>query len=157
MAGWRVGFIVGNKTLIGAVQKYKSWIDYGMFTPIQVAATIALNGPQECVKEITENYKHRRDVLLESFANAGWEIDKNNATMFCWAKIPEKFRHMGSLEFSKMLLLEGKTAVSPGIGFGEYGDSYVRFALVENELRIKQAVRGIKRAFEKHGLKSIRV
>jgi alanine-synthesizing transaminase len=149
MAGWRVGFIVGNKTLIGAVQKYKSWIDYGMFTPIQVAATIALNGPQECVKEITENYKHRRDVLLESFANAGWEIDKNNATMFCWAKIPEKCQFMGSLEFSKRLLTEAKVAVSPGIGFGAYGEGYVRIALIENEKRIRQAAKNIKRFLDK--------
>ena len=149
MAGWRVGFIVGNKTLIGAIQKYKSWIDYGMFTPIQVAATIALNGPQDCVKEITENYKHRRDVLLESFANAGWEINKNNATMFCWAKIPEKCQFMGSLEFSKRLLTEAKVAVSPGIGFGAYGEGYVRIALIENEKRIRQAAKNIKRFLDK--------
>jgi alanine-synthesizing transaminase len=149
MAGWRVGFIVGNKTLIGAVQKYKSWIDYGMFTPIQVAATIALNGPQECVKEITENYRHRRDVLLESFENAGWKIDKNNATMFCWAKIPEKCQFMGSLEFSKRLLTEAKVAVSPGIGFGAYGEGYVRIALIENEKRIRQAAKNIKRFLDK--------
>ena len=149
MAGWRVGFIVGNKTLIGAVQKYKSWIDYGMFTPIQVAATIALNGPQDCVKEITKNYEHRRDVLLESFANAGWEINKNNATMFCWAKIPEKCQFMGSLEFSKRLLTEAKVAVSPGIGFGAYGEGYVRIALIENEKRIRQAAKNIKKFLDK--------
>ena len=149
MAGGRGGFIVGNKTLIGAVQKYKSWIDYGMFTPIQVAATIALNGPQQCVKEITENYKHRRDVLLESFANSGWKIDKNNATMFCWAKIPEKCQFMGSLEFSKRLLTEAKVAVSPGIGFGAYGEGYVRIALIENEKRIRQAAKNIKRFLDK--------
>ena len=149
MAGWRVGFLVGNKTLIGAIQKYKSWIDYGMFTPIQVAATIALNGPQDCVKEITENYKNRRDVLLESFANAGWQIDKNNATMFCWAKIPEKCQFMGSLEFSKRLLTEAKVAVSPGIGFGAYGEGYVRIALIENEKRIRQAAKNIKRFLDK--------
>jgi len=149
MAGWRVGFIVGNKTLIGAVQKYKSWIDYGMFTPIQVAATVALNGPQECVKEITENYRQRRDVLLESFENAGWHIDKNNATMFCWAKIPEKCQFMGSLEFSKRLLTEAKVAVSPGVGFGAYGEGYVRIALIENEKRIRQAAKNIKRFLDK--------
>ena len=149
MAGWRVGFLVGNKTLISAIQKYKSWIDYGMFTPIQVAATIALNGPQDCVKEITENYRHRRDVLLESFANAGWEINKNNATMFCWAKIPEKCQFMGSLEFSKRLLTEAKVAVSPGIGFGAYGEGYVRIALIENEKRIRQAAKNIKRFLDK--------
>jgi alanine-synthesizing transaminase len=149
MAGWRVGFLVGNKTLIGAVQKYKSWIDYGMFTPIQVAATVALNGPQDCVKEITENYRQRRDVLLESFENAGWKIDKNNATMFCWAKIPEKCQFMGSLEFSKRLLTEAKVAVSPGIGFGAYGEGYVRIALIENEKRIRQAAKNIKRFLDK--------
>jgi len=149
MAGWRVGFLVGNKTLIGAVQKYKSWIDYGMFTPIQVAATVALNGPQDCVKEITNTYKKRRDVLLESFKNAGWEINKNSATMFCWAKIPEKCEFMGSLEFSKRLLTEAKVAVSPGIGFGAYGEGYVRIALIENEKRIRQAAKNIKRFLEK--------
>jgi alanine-synthesizing transaminase len=149
MAGWRVGFLVGNKTLIGAVQKYKSWIDYGMFTPIQVAATIALNGPQDCVREIVDNYKHRRDVLLESFAHAGWEINKNNATMFCWAKIPQKCQFMGSLEFSKRLLTEAKVAVSPGIGFGAYGEGYVRIALIENEKRIRQAAKNIKRFLDK--------
>jgi len=149
MAGWRVGFIVGNKTLIGAVQKYKSWIDYGMFTPIQVAATVALNGPQECVRDITETYRKRRDVLLESFGNAGWNINKNNATMFCWAKIPEKCQFMGSLEFSKRLLTEAKVAVSPGIGFGAYGEGYVRIALIENEKRIRQAAKNIKKFLEK--------
>jgi alanine-synthesizing transaminase len=149
MAGWRVGFLVGNKTLIGAVQKYKSWIDYGMFTPIQVAATIALNGPQDCVKEITETYRKRRDVLIESFSNAGWEINKNNATMFCWAKIPEKCQFMGSLEFSKRLLTEAKVAVSPGIGFGAYGEGYVRIALIENEKRIRQAAKNIKKFLDK--------
>jgi alanine-synthesizing transaminase len=149
MAGWRVGFLVGNKTLISAVQKYKSWIDYGMFTPIQVAATVALNGPQDCVKEITENYRKRRDVLIESFKNAGWKITKNNATMFCWAKIPEKCQFMGSLEFSKRLLTEAKVAVSPGIGFGAYGEGYVRIALIENEKRIRQAAKNIKRFLDK--------
>ena len=149
MAGWRVGFLVGNKTLIGAVQKYKSWIDYGMFTPIQVAATIALNGPQDCVREIVDYYQHRRDVLLESFAHAGWEINKNNATMFCWAKIPQKCQFMGSLEFSKRLLTEAKVAVSPGIGFGAYGEGYVRIALIENEKRIRQAAKNIKRFLDK--------
>jgi len=149
MAGWRVGFLVGNKTLIGAVQKYKSWIDYGMFTPIQVAATVALNGPQDCVREITETYRKRRDVLLESFEHAGWKIDKNNATMFCWAKIPEKCQFMGSLEFSKRLLTEAKVAVSPGIGFGAYGEGYVRIALIENEKRIRQAAKNIKKFLDK--------
>ncbi|NPA55554.1 MAG: LL-diaminopimelate aminotransferase [Epsilonproteobacteria bacterium] len=149
MAGWRVGFLVGNKTLIGAVQKYKSWIDYGMFTPIQVAATVALNGPQDCVKEITDTYRKRRDVLLESFAHAGWHIDKNKATMFCWAKIPQKCQFMGSLEFSKRLLTEAKVAVSPGVGFGAYGEGYVRIALIENEKRIRQAAKNIKKFLDK--------
>ena len=157
MAGWRVGFAAGNREIIHALYRMKSYLDYGMFQPIQIASIIALKGDQSCVEEYRKIYQKRRDVLVEGLRRIGWEVEKPKATMFVWAKIPEKFRHMGSLEFSKMLLLEGKTAVSPGIGFGEYGDSYVRFALVENELRIKQAVRGIKRTFEKHGLKSIRV
>ena len=148
MAGWRVGFIVGNPKLIGALQKIKSWFDYGMFTPIQVAATVALNGPDDCVKEITEIYRKRRDVLLKSFDNAGWKIDKPNATMFIWAKIPEEFRYLGSMEFSKELLQEAKVAVSPGIGFGEHGDEYVRIALIENHNRIRQAARNIKHYFK---------
>lgn len=145
MAGWRVGFFVGNKKLIGALQKIKSWFDYGMFTPIQVAATIALDGPQECVEEIRQQYKKRRDVLLESFANAGWKIDKPSSSMFVWAKIPECAIHLGSMKFSKQLLTEAKVAVSPGIGFGEHGNNYVRIALIENENRIRQAARNIKK------------
>ncbi|MRI83988.1 MAG: alanine transaminase [Nitratiruptor sp.] len=145
MAGWRVGFVVGNERLVGALQKMKSWIDYGMFTPIQVAATVALNGPQECVEEIRKTYEKRRDVLIESFARAGWEIAKPRATMFVWAKIPEPFRAKGSLDFSKRLLTEAKVAVSPGVGFGEGGQEYVRIALIENEKRIRQAARNIKR------------
>ena len=144
MAGWRVGFIVGNPVLVGALQKYKSWIDYGMFTPIQVAATVALRDYQHLVKDIVDTYKHRRDVLIESFANAGWEIEKPTASMFVWAKIPESARHLGSLEFSKRLLTEAHIAVSPGIGFGAYGDEYVRIALIENEKRIRQAAKNIK-------------
>jgi len=144
MAGWRVGFVVGNPTLIGALQKYKSWIDYGMFTPIQVAATVALRDYNYLVKDIVENYKKRRDVLIESFGNAGWEIEKPKATMFIWAKIPKKLRHLGSLEFSKRLLTEAHIAISPGIGFGSYGDEYVRIALIENEKRIRQAAKNIK-------------
>jgi len=144
MAGWRVGFVVGNPKLIGAVQKIKSWFDYGMFTPIQIAATVALNGPQECVKEITKIYEGRRNVLLESFDNAGWHINKPSATMFVWARIPEKLRYLGSMKFSKELLQEAKVAVSPGIGFGEHGDEYVRIALIENHNRIRQAARNIK-------------
>jgi len=151
MAGWRVGFVVGNEKLVGALQKIKSWIDYGMFTPIQVAATVALNGPQECVEEIRRKYEKRRDVLIESFGRAGWEIEKPRATMFVWARIPEKFREAGSLEFSKKLLTEAKVAVSPGIGFGEGGQEYVRIALIENEKRIRQAARNIKKFLKKSG------
>jgi alanine-synthesizing transaminase len=144
MAGWRVGFFVGNKKLIGALQKIKSWLDYGMFTPIQVAATIALNGDQQCVEDITEKYNHRQEVLIEAFERAGWHINKNEASMFCWAKIPDCAAHLGSLEFSKRLLVEAGVAVAPGIGFGEYGEGYVRIALIENDNRIRQAARNIK-------------
>jgi len=146
MAGWRVGFIVGNPKLVGALQKIKSWIDYGMFTPIQVAATIALNELDSVVEEkIVQKYKKRRDVMVESFNNAGWPIKAPEATMFIWAKIPECARHLGSMEFSKQLLTEAKVAVSPGIGFGHYGDEYVRIALIENEKRIRQAAKNIKK------------
>ena len=145
MAGWRVGFMVGNERLIGALKRIKSWLDYGMFTPIQVAATVALDGPQECVAENIEKYRIRRDVLLEAFEDAGWEMDKPNASMFIWAKIPEKARHLGSMEFSKQLLTQAKVAVSPGIGFGHYGDEYVRIALIENEKRIRQAAKNVKK------------
>jgi alanine-synthesizing transaminase len=145
MAGWRVGFFVGNKKLIGALQKIKSWLDYGMFTPIQVAATVALNGDQQCVRDITNKYDHRQDVLIEAFGRAGWHIRKNQASMFCWAKIPERAAHLGSLEFSKRLLTEAGVAVAPGIGFGEYGEGYVRIALIENENRIRQAAKNIKK------------
>jgi alanine-synthesizing transaminase len=144
MAGWRVGFFVGNPKLIGALQKIKSWFDYGMFTPIQVGATVALNGPQECQEDIIEKYRYRRDVLCESFANAGWILDKPDSSMFVWAKLPPEAAHLGSMEFSKQLLTRAKVAVSPGIGFGEGGDEYVRIALIENEKRIRQAARNIK-------------
>lgn len=144
MAGWRVGFFVGNKRLIGALQKMKSWLDYGMFTPIQVAATIALNGDQQCVQEITDKYNHRQEVLVEAFNRAGWPLVKNEATMFSWAKIPQCVAHLGSLEFSKRLLVEAGVAVAPGIGFGEYGEGYVRIALIENDNRIRQAAKNIK-------------
>ncbi|SFV74562.1 Aspartate aminotransferase [hydrothermal vent metagenome] len=144
MAGWRVGFFVGNKRLIGALQKIKSWLDYGMFTPIQVAATVALNGDQQCVRDITNKYDHRQDVLIEAFKRAGWEIRRNYASMFVWAKIPECAAHLGSLEFSKRLLKEAHVAVAPGIGFGEYGEGYVRIALIENDNRIRQAAKNIK-------------
>ncbi|RUM63090.1 MAG: LL-diaminopimelate aminotransferase [Sulfurimonas sp.] len=145
MAGWRVGFFVGNKKLIGALQKIKSWLDYGMFTPIQVAATVALNGDQQCVRDITDKYDHRQDVLIEAFGRAGWYIRRNQASMFCWAKIPECAAHLGSLEFSKRLLVEAQVAVAPGIGFGDYGEGYVRIALIENDKRIRQAAKNIKR------------
>ena len=145
MAGWRVGFIVGNPKLVGALQKIKSWLDYGMFTPIQVAATVALDEYENLVEEIViPKYKKRRDVMLDAFRNAGWDLGKPNASMFIWAKIPEIARDMGSLEFSKELLLKAKVAVSPGIGFGKYGDEYVRIALIENEKRIRQAAKNIK-------------
>ncbi|MCX6060830.1 MAG: LL-diaminopimelate aminotransferase [Campylobacterales bacterium] len=144
MAGWRVGFFVGNPKLIGALQKIKSWLDYGMFTPIQVAATIALQGDQSCVQEITDKYDHRQDVLLEAFNRVGWPVRRNQASMFVWARIPECARHLGSLEFSKRLLVEANVAVAPGIGFGEYGDEYVRIALIENDKRIRQAAKNIK-------------
>lgn len=145
MAGWRVGFITGNEKLVGALKRIKSWLDYGMFTPIQVAATVALDGPQECVEEHIEKYRKRRDIMLETFADAGWEMNTPNASMFIWAKIPECAQHLGSMEFSKQLLTEAKVAVSPGIGFGKYGDQYVRIALIENEKRIRQAAKNIKK------------
>ena len=144
MAGWRVGFIVGNPKLVGALKRIKSWLDYGMFTPIQVAATVALDGPQECVTDIINQYEKRRNVMLDAFSDAGWEINKPNASMFLWAKLPEKCLHMGSLDFSKQLLKQAKVAVSPGIGFGIYGDQYVRIALIENEKRTRQAAKNIK-------------
>ncbi len=149
MPGWRVGFVVGNRHMIAALGRLKSYFDYGIFQPVQIAAIIALNGPQDCVREIVEVYRKRRDALIGGLARAGWEIEKPKATMFVWARIPEPFRSMGSLEFSKMLLREAKVAVSPGIGFGEYGEGYVRFALVENEQRIQQAARGIRHAFQR--------
>ncbi|MBI5050929.1 MAG: aminotransferase class I/II-fold pyridoxal phosphate-dependent enzyme [Nitrospirae bacterium] len=149
MAGWRVGFCVGNKEVVGALTKIKSYLDYGMFQPIQIASIIALRGPQECVEEIRKVYESRRDALVQGLNNAGWIIDPPKATMFAWAEIPEPFKKMGSLEFVKLLLKEGGVAVSPGIGFGEEGDGFVRFALVENEHRIRQATRGIKKALNR--------
>ena len=145
MAGWRVGCIVGNEKLIGALKRIKSWLDYGMFTPIQVAATVALDGPQDCVAEHVEKYRKRRDLMLETFADAGWVMNKPDASMFIWAKIPEVASHLGSMEFSKQLLTQAQVAVSPGIGFGHYGDQYVRIALIENEKRIRQAAKNIKK------------
>ncbi len=144
MPGWRVGFAVGNRDIIGALKKLKSYFDYGIFQPIQIASIIALNEDQSCVAEIAETYRRRRDTLVEGLNRVGWDIEKPRATMFVWARIPEPYRAMGSLEFSKMLIEKAKVAVSPGIGFGEEGEGYVRFALVENEQRIKQAIRGIR-------------
>ncbi|EKG8176264.1 LL-diaminopimelate aminotransferase [Campylobacter jejuni] len=145
MAGWRVGFVVGNKRLVSALKKIKSWFDYGMYTPIQVAATIALDGDQTCVDEIRATYDKRMHILLEAFENAGWKLQKPRASMFVWAKLPESKRHLKSLEFSKRLLQRASVAVSPGVGFGEAGDEYVRIALIENENRIRQAARNIKK------------
>jgi alanine-synthesizing transaminase len=145
MPGWRVGFAVGNKRMINALARLKSYFDYGMFQPIQIAAIIALNADQSCVQEINEIYCARRDALVEGLNRAGWQVEKPKATMFVWAEIPSAHAQMGSLEFSKFLLTEAKVAVSPGIGFGECGDRHVRFALVENEHRIRQAIRGIKK------------
>jgi alanine-synthesizing transaminase len=152
MPGWRVGFMVGNKTLVGALARMKSYLDYGMFTPIQVAAIAALEGPQECVREISDMYQKRRDVLCEGLNAIGWPVTPPKATMFVWAPIPAPYRHLGSLEFSKRLLEEARVAVSPGIGFGDYGDDHVRFGLIENEHRTRQAVRGIREMFRKDGL-----
>ena len=145
MPGWRVGFMCGNPTLVEALSRIKSYLDYGMFTPIQVAAIEALNGPQEVIDEVRDTYKRRRDVLCEGLCNAGWQVEKPKATMFVWAKIPEQYAHLGSLDFSKKLLEEAKVAVSPGVGFGEYGDTHVRFSLIENVHRTRQAVRSIKK------------
>ncbi|NNJ91700.1 MAG: alanine transaminase [Gammaproteobacteria bacterium] len=152
MPGWRVGFMSGNKTLIAALGRIKSYLDYGTFTPIQIAAITALEGPQECVQEICQMYQNRRDVLCDGLNTVGWRVEKPRATMFLWAPIPEHYRGMGSLEFSKKLLSEAKVAVSPGIGFGEYGDGFVRFGLIENEHRTRQAVRGIREMFKNDGL-----
>lgn len=148
MPGWRVGFMCGNKTLVAALARMKSYLDYGMFTPIQVAAITALEGPQECVTEICDTYRKRRDVLCKGLNEAGWQVDVPKATMFVWAKIPEQYRELGSLEFSKKLLKEAKVAVSPGLGFGDYGDDHVRFSLIENEHRTRQAIRSIKQMFK---------
>lgn len=152
MPGWRVGFMCGNKELVGALARLKSYLDYGMFTPIQVAAIAALEGPQDCVDEIRALYKKRRDVLCDGLNAIGWPVEKPKATMFVWAKIPEQYLEIGSLEFSKKILKDAKVAVSPGIGFGDFGDEYVRFGLIENEHRTRQAVRGIKQMFKKDGL-----
>ena len=145
MPGWRVGFAVGNRRIVAALTRIKSYLDYGMFQPVQIASIIALNGPQDCVQDIVGTYRSRRDVLCDGLSRVGWKVDKPRGTMFVWARIPDQHRAMGSLEFSKHLLDKARVAVSPGIGFGQYGDEYVRFALVENEHRTRQAIQGIKR------------
>jgi alanine-synthesizing transaminase len=149
MPGWRVGFMVGNPRLVAALGRIKSYFDYGTFTPIQVASIQALEGPQDCVQQICDNYRKRRDVLVQGLNQAGWQVEMPKATMFVWAPIPETYRKLGSFEFSKQLLTEAKVAVSPGIGFGEHGDGHVRFSLIENEERTRQALRGIKQMFQK--------
>lgn len=154
MPGWRIGFCVGNPTLVGALGRIKSYLDYGMFTPVQVAAITALEGDQTCVAEIRETYRKRRDVLCEGLNSIGWEVTLPKATMFVWAKIPSQFEHLGSLEFSKQLLKEARVAVSPGVGFGQYGDDHVRFALIENEHRTRQALRGIRGMFKNQSMES---
>jgi alanine-synthesizing transaminase len=151
MPGWRVGFCVGNREVVGALTKIKSYLDYGIFQPLQIASIIALNGPQDCVKDIVGRYQRRRNELVDGLNRIGWSVEKPRATMFVWARIPPPYRGMGSLEFSKLLLRDAKVAVSPGIGFGEGGDEYVRFALVENEHRTRQAVRGIKHTLKLSG------
>jgi alanine-synthesizing transaminase len=149
MPGWRIGFAVGNAEMLAALAKLKSYFDYGTFQPIQIAAIIALNEDQNCVREIVEEYRKRRDTLINGLKRVGWEIEKPKGTMFVWAEIPKSFKEMGSIEFTKLLLREGRVAVSPGVGFGEYGEGFVRFALVENEARIKQAVKGIQKVLKK--------
>ncbi|MEQ1740332.1 MAG: alanine transaminase [Methyloglobulus sp.] len=152
MPGWRVGFMCGNKELVSALARIKSYLDYGTFTPIQIAAIAALEGPQDCVREISDMYCKRRDVLCEGLNSIGWPVEKPKATMFVWAKIPQPYLEMGSLEFSKKLLIEAKVAVAPGIGFGQYGDDHVRFGLIENEHRTRQAIRGIRSMMKKDGV-----
>jgi alanine-synthesizing transaminase len=148
MAGWRMGFAVGNERIIAALTRVKSYLDYGAFTPVQVAATAALNGPDDCIKEMRDTYRRRRDTLVESFGRAGWEVPPPKASMFAWSPIPEPFKELGSVEFSKLLVEKAEVAVSPGTGFGERGEGFVRIALVENEQRIRQAARNIRRFLE---------
>ena len=152
MPGWRVGFMVGNKDLVAALARIKSYHDYGTFTPIQVASILALEGPQDCVQDIRLMYQTRRDALCKGLDSINWEIEIPKATMFVWAPIPEPYKAMGSLEFSKKILLDAKVAVSPGVGFGDFGDDHVRFALIENESRTRQAIRGLREMFKKDGL-----
>lgn len=152
MAGWRIGFMVGNRELVGALTRIKSYHDYGTFTPIQVGAIEAFNGPQECVEEVRKEYEHRRDVMVKGLHDLGWMVEKPKASMYIWAELPEFYKSMGSVEFSKRLLEKAKVAVSPGIGFGEYGEGFVRIALIENADRIRQALRGIRQMFKEDGL-----
>ena len=152
MAGWRIGFMVGNRDLVGALTRIKSYHDYGTFTPIQVGAIEALNGPQECVEEVRKEYEHRRDVMVKGLHDLGWMVENPKASMYIWAELPEFYKSMGSVEFSKRLLEKAKVAVSPGIGFGEYGEGFVRIALIENADRIRQALRGIRQMFKEDGL-----
>lgn len=155
MPGWRIGFMVGNPTLVNALARLKSYLDYGLYTPMQVAAITALEGDQQCVRDIREMYQGRRDVLCDGLNSIGWHVEKPRATMFVWAPIPEPYRHMGSLEFSKKVMLDAKVAVSPGIGFGQYGDKHVRFALIENEHRTRQAIRGLKAMFREEKITDV--
>jgi alanine-synthesizing transaminase len=148
MPGWRIGFAVGNERVIGALARVKSYLDYGAFTPVQVAAAAALNGPEDCIREMRETYKRRRDVLVESFGRAGWEIPAPRASMFAWAPLPPAFRTLGSIEFATLLVEKAELAISPGIGFGEHGEGFMRIALVENEQRIRQAARNLRRFLE---------
>ena len=152
MAGWRIGFMVGNQELVNALARIKSYHDYGSFTPVQVAAIVALDGPQACVEEIRQTYQKRRDVMVRGLHDIGWMVDNPKASMYIWAKIPDYYAKMGSLEFTKRLMQEAKIAVSPGVGFGEYGDGHVRIALIENEHRLRQALRGVREMFRKDGL-----
>ncbi len=152
MAGWRIGFMVGNKELVHALARIKSYHDYGSFTPVQVASIVALDGPQECVEEIRKTYEKRRDVMVKGLHDIGWMVENPKASMYIWAKIPATYEKMGSIEFTKHLMQEAKIAVSPGIGFGEYGDGHVRIALIENEHRLRQALRGVREMFKKDGL-----
>jgi alanine-synthesizing transaminase len=152
MAGWRIGFMVGNKDLVYALSRIKGYHDYGTFTPLQVAAIAALEGPQACVEEIAMKYQRRRDVLVKGLHEAGWRVDVPKASMYVWAQIPAQYATLGSLEFSKQLLARAHVSVSPGIGFGEFGDGHVRFAMIENEARTRQAIRGIKQMFREDGV-----
>src|SRR5438067_13763184 len=152
MTGWRIGFMVGNKDLVHALARIKSYHDYGSFTPVQVASIVALEGPQQCVAEIRHAYEKRRNVMVKALHDSGWMVEKPKASMYIWAKIPDYYAKLGSIEFTKRLLTQAKIAVAPGIGFGDYGDDHVRIALIENELRLRQAARGIRDMFRKDGL-----